>query len=430
MLSEGAAMNSVEKFTIHKAGGMNVPMTAPDHSSGRKMSAEESAAAAACILTYIGCAGLEKEKENWANRAGEERGNKRKSRRTQKGKARSRKNSDASFAQPEVAMAAKASDAQNKRKFHHSDEQNAAGDGLDRSVGSEPPSSNPIAKMKITPWSEERCRVATENLESSCRPEQRVQLEAIIEVVRELALSRHGTRVVQKALEVAFGADRDALLAALRPHVIELYESPHGNYVLSKAVEVLPRNKIAFIVSALLGQGLHVAKHRNGCRVICRLIEHCSEDEAGALLDELIPEAEFLARHQYGNYTISTLFEHGSEPRRAALLQELLPSIQQLTKSRYGSLVVQKLLDFCGEEGQKEVVKIMQMHFSEDNKSMLVEAACNHYGSFVVEQMAKMKAVCCEVHEALQGDAAYLYASKRAQRVINAFGLSAPDVVY
>mmetsp|Transcript_164535 Transcript_164535/g.315985 ORF Transcript_164535/g.315985 Transcript_164535/m.315985 type:complete len:430 (+) Transcript_164535:87-1376(+) len=427
MLSEGAAMNSVEKFTIHKAGGMNVPMTAPDHSSGRKMSAEESAAAAACILTYIGCAGLEKEKENWANRAGEERGNKRKSRRTQKGKARSRKNSDASFAQPEVAMAAKASDAQNKRKFHHSDEQNAAGDGLDRSVGSEPPSSNPIAKMKITPWSEERCRVATENLESSCRPEQRVQLEAIIEVVRELALSRHGTWVAQTALDVARGADRDALIAAIRDHVVELYACPYGNHVLSKAIEVLPRHKITFIVSALAGQGVAVAKHRFGCRVVCRLFEHCSEEELRGLFDEFVCEAAALARHQFGNFIIQSLLEHAYPVCGRALLDKLLPHAPQLAQHRFGSLVMQRLLDFSDVEGQKQLISKLMWHPSEGHACTLVEVACTHYGSFVVEQLASMKATSHEVYVLLQTNVLLLLASEHGQRVIEAFKLSIPE---
>lgn len=394
---------------------------------GPMMSAEEGAAAGACILSYLRCAGSGKENQAATNSPREGCNYSRKTRRTKKGKAGKRKNSDAFFAHPEKTEAGDT----HKRKMDHSEKQDDAADDVQSSPNGELQrelqSCGSAVTAKGAGWSEERCQQLIEQLDISHRSGDRLELHVhllfVIENSRELALSRHGCRVVQKALEVASGADRDALLATWQNHVIELYESPHGNYVLAKAVEVLPRNKLTFIVSALKGRGLTVSKHRNGCRVVCRLIEHASEEEVGDLLDEILPDSEFLAKHQYGNYVISMLLEQGSPARRAAVLEKLLPSIPQLAQHRFGSLVIQKLLDFCHEEGKQQVIKLLTATCVQNNTCALLEAACNHYGSFVVEQLANEKVSYFEVHELLQANAARLRASGPGQRVISAFKL-------
>mmetsp|Transcript_97004 Transcript_97004/g.182413 ORF Transcript_97004/g.182413 Transcript_97004/m.182413 type:complete len:428 (+) Transcript_97004:48-1331(+) len=395
---------------------------------GSKMSKVDGAAAGACILSYIGCADLDKENVACANATQEDE--KSKSRRNRKRKVRSRQvevESNSRLSSPPAAdMGSEVTDAKNKRKMCSDDRQKAAIDSTQSNHSSQLQSGSQSDNMQDIGNSKEWCDEAINRLQSTCRSEKHEQLVTVTGSMRELSLSRHGTWVAQAALEVATGVDRDALIAAIQDHVTELYESPYGNYVLSKAVEVFPRNKLAFIVSALLGRGIKVAKHRFGCRVVCRLLEHCSVDELGGLFDEFVSDAPALARHQYGNFIIQSLLEHAYSVCGTTLLHELLPFVPQLAQHRYGSLVVQRLLDWCDAEGQKMVITEL-MRPSEHNQCTLVEVACTHYGSFVVEQLANVKVMFHEVRDLLQTNVALLVTSEHAQRVIDAFRLSLPE---
>ena len=57
---------------------------------------------------------------------------------------------------------------------------------------------------------------------------------------RTMSLDKHGSRVVQRALEVGDGDWRLLLAAQLKDHIFELYSSPHGNYVVQKLILVRP----------------------------------------------------------------------------------------------------------------------------------------------------------------------------------------------
>jgi len=261
--------------------------------------------------------------------------------------------------------------------------------------------------------------------------EKHMMLLWLRKAVLQLSLTRVGCRIVQKALEVTGGGDHDMLITELKDHIAELYESPHGNYVLSKAIEVLPAAKNNFVISALHGQCATVCKHRFGCRVVCRLIEHCSGEQLGLLWAEIFAETDALARHAYGNFVIQVAFEHFAPAHRLAMLQQLLPGFAALATHRTGSLVVQKVLSNCDAEGQMQAILALVW------SSQVVEIACSHYGSYVIEQIAGMRSTHLnagsyaieEMASILVNSLADLHASEHAERVVLAFGfpLAAPD---
>lgn len=284
-------------------------------------------------------------------------------------------------------------------------------------------SSNPLALAD----DQELCNKVIHHLEEGEKIEKRTLLSWFHKETRKLALSRSGCRVVQKALEVTGGSDRDLIIAELKEHVVELYESPNGNHVLSRAIEVLPASKNGFIISALLGRGLAVSKHRFGCRVVCRLIEHCAEEQIGSLLDEVLAEALPLSRHMYGNFVIQTALEHTSHARRSAVLTQLLPEFSSLTTHRTGSLVAQRVFDYCDAQGQDLALRVL-LHAEGENS--VVEVACSHYGSYVLEQVAglhSMHHAAQEIGYVLGSNLHRLCASQHAQRVAIAFGLATPE---
>lgn len=226
-------------------------------------------------------------------------------------------------------------------------------------------------------------------LESTDRAHMQQIIKWLQGNVLMLALSKHGCRVVQKALEVADNLARDRLFAELEPHVMELCDSPHGNHVLTKLVEIMPTAGLRPIIERLQGQDpAIVARHRFGCRVLERLIEHCSEAEIGQLIDQIVAKSEMLCRHVYGNFVIQHMLEQGSPARRKFILNQLLPRLPYLAMHRTASHVVQRALAYGDQEDLYQLINAL---LSGKSPNSFIEVARSHYGSFVVYQLVDLR---------------------------------------
>lgn len=278
--------------------------------------------------------------------------------------------------------------------------------------------------------SPEQCTAVMQKLDEVNPADQHALLQWLRAATRELALSKIGCRVVQKAFEVAGGPDRDIIIADLKDHIVELYESPWGNHVLSRAIELLPAAKNSFVISALRGRGVIVSKHRFGCRIMCRLIEHCPEEQIGGLLDEIVVEADSLARHTYGNFPLQSILEHASPARRSAALSQILPDFPTLAMHRTGSLIAQRSLDHGDSKSQSLALQTL---LQAGDKNSLVDVACSRYGSYVIEQIAGLwcdqglSLLRADIVQILASNLPQLQASDHAHRVIIAFQLAHPE---
>lgn len=282
---------------------------------------------------------------------------------------------------------------------------------------------NPDSPLALAE-SPELCSETIEKLVAASSDERHVLLSWLLKSSRQLALSKAGCRVVQKAFEVGGPSDQALLIMELAPHIVELYESPWGNHVLSRAIEVLPAARNDFVITALRGRAVAVSKHRFGCRIVCRLIEHCTEQQIGSFLDELVLESDLLARHAFGNFVVQSMLEHASPARRAIIFWKILPDFPALATHRTGSLVAQRALDYCDVECKNHAIKAL---LQAEESSSPVEVACSHYGSYVMEQIASLRHHAngvLEISHVLTCSLEKLRKSEHADRVITAFGLA------
>lgn len=280
-----------------------------------------------------------------------------------------------------------------------------------------------VAYLEQVGESQERSSELLARFDSAGRVERSQLLADISKVTKTLALSKHGCRVVQKALEVASSADRDKLVAQLEPFVEELYDSPHGNHVLTKIIEVMPSATIGFVVAKFVGKGPAVARHRFGCRVLERLIEHCDETQIGPLIDEIVAESAAMCRHPYGNFVLQHLFEH-SPQHRDPILDRMLNLLPELAGHRTASHVVQKVMDYSEEDSRQSIVDSL---VKAESPNSLFDLACSRYGSFVVEQLADMSEAGDEVKRILADRFDELSQSPFGKRVLERFGLVNTD---
>merc|ERR1711862_258128 len=112
-------------------------------------------------------------------------------------------------------------------------------------------------------------------------------------------------------------------------------------------------------------------------------------------------------------------FEHMPPARRSLLVAQILPSFATMSSHRTGSLVAQRILTYCNIEEQQLAIQAL-LHGS------VVDIACSHYGSYVIEQVAGMRAghPCVQtMANILACNRQLLDTSEHAERVVQAFNM-------
>jgi hypothetical protein len=248
-------------------------------------------------------------------------------------------------------------------------------------------------------------------------------VEEILPEAKSYAMAKTGSRAVQKIVRLGGSSDKARVVHQLRGSFEELYKCPHGNYVLMSIIEVLPPAQLGFLVEELSGKAVAIAKHQFGCRLLERLIEHFPAEQIDGLIAEVLREAEPLCRHPYGNFVMQHLFEHGSEDCKADVAGRIQAFFPQLAKHRAASHVVQSALKYCKGEVQSDLVATL---LNAEGQCCFVEVASCRYGSYVVRELAGIKAHHEAVRDALEEALPKLLQGdneKHAKRPLVAFGL-------
>lgn len=211
--------------------------------------------------------------------------------------------------------------------------------------------------------------------------ERNYAMGQITGLVWQLCVSQHGSRVVQKAFEVADSEEQFALAAQLKGRVREASKSPHANYVLQKCIELLPPERVQFMVEELSGRAVVTARHRFGCRILQRLIEHCPSWQTSDLIAEVMTDAHRLCRHPFGNFVLQHILEHGTEVHQSQVVDVLIPDSSGLARHRIASHVLQRALV---HSPHRERLSVSLLSDADEMKSLVH----SQYGSFVMREIA------------------------------------------
>jgi len=199
-----------------------------------------------------------------------------------------------------------------------------------------------------------------------------------------MACNAGGTRVVQKALEIADTSERISLAEQLQGHVKEAFASPHANHVLQKCIELIPPDRLHFVLSEMIGHAVSAARHRYGCRVLERLLEHCPSEQTAPLIEEVLVGAPQLCRHTFGNFVVQHVLEHGTLDQKHQIVDVIHADIQRLARHRVASHVVRCALKHSSPEDRQKLVQAIRK-----DPADLADLAHHHCGSFVVREMRR-----------------------------------------
>ena len=211
-----------------------------------------------------------------------------------------------------------------------------------------------------------------------------VLLELITRSLMQMAITPNGSRVVQKAFEVANISERVALAEQLRGHVWEACVSPHANHVLQRCIVLAPTACVGFVLEELESNALDAARHRFGCRIIERLIEQGPCPRITKLMDNILGDAPRLCQHKFGNFVIQHVLLHGNTEQCNALLTLICEDVHRLARHRHASSVVHCALMHGTPEARQRVVDALYR-----NEGALPGLRKHRWGGFVVREMQR-----------------------------------------
>lgn len=244
--------------------------------------------------------------------------------------------------------------------------------------------SLPLSELQVEEVPDEElqeCERMISQLESSAKSEV---LEMLRTSTWTMSCTPGGTRVVQKALEVADTPQRVALAEQLQGHVKEAFVSPHANHVLQKCIELIPPELLGFLLSEMRGHAVAAARHRYGCRVLERLLEHCPSEQTAPLIEEVLAGAPQLCRHTFGNFVVQHVLEHGTAQQKHRIVEVIHSDLQRLARHRVASHVVRCALKHSAADDRQQLVQAIRK-----DPADLADLAHHHCGSFVVREMRR-----------------------------------------
>jgi len=196
------------------------------------------------------------------------------------------------------------------------------------------------------------------------------------------ALNLHGTRSVQKVVEVAANDDEAAQIVtrALTPAVARLCIDSHGNHVVQRVLQRLPHPHAKFVFDAVANAVGDVARHRHGCCVIQRCLDSPQSPARSNLVKRIVEKALDLMQDAYGNYVVQYVLDVCGEDEAAAVCESVIGKVSLLAVQKFSSNVMEKCLERSGD-------RVQELYLQEiSHPDKVRELMCDPFGNYVVQR--------------------------------------------
>lgn len=196
------------------------------------------------------------------------------------------------------------------------------------------------------------------------------------------ALNLHGTRSVQKVVEMSVGDSKAAEIVtqSLAPAAARLCIDSHGNHVIQRILQKLPHVHSKFVFDAVANSVGDVARHRHGCCVIQRCLDSPPSPARSNLVKRIVEKSLDLMQDAYGNYVVQYVLDVCGDDEAAAVCESVVGKIGLLAIQKFSSNVMEK----CLERSSDRVQELHLLELSAPDK--IRELMADPFGNYVVQK--------------------------------------------
>ncbi|GFE54635.1 pumilio-family RNA binding repeat containing protein [Babesia ovis] len=199
-----------------------------------------------------------------------------------------------------------------------------------------------------------------------------------------VALNMHGTRALQKLIEVIDDPVQiQRLTQILSLAVDRLITDLNGNHVIQKCLSTLSPEDCEFIHQAMIKNCNQFAMQRHGCCVIQRCIDAANEKQKMELVEALTANALQLVEDAFGNYVIQYILKLKILDVNARIVKILAPKVTIYAKQKFSSNVVEKCLILT----PPKVRNILVERFVKASYDTLKDLILHPFGNYVIQRV-------------------------------------------
>jgi hypothetical protein len=197
-----------------------------------------------------------------------------------------------------------------------------------------------------------------------------------------LGLNPHGTRVLQKLIELL---SSDLLLTLyikiLTPNLLNFVKDINGNHIVQKFVFTVgaPRNQ--FIFDLINNKIVEIATHKHGCCVLQKCIEGASRNQRNDLINLIVKYTQVFILDQYGNYVVQYVIMLKDMNVNKLIADEFLKmNIITISKQKFSSNVIEKCFDNCNDDTKSNIIKEIS------HPEIVYHLLFDNYGNYVLQK--------------------------------------------
>ena len=241
-------------------------------------------------------------------------------------------------------------------------------------------------------------------------PEERITLvKSVSTRLVNASLNLHGTRSVQKIVEVCAADEEDAedeefdegkkeeeskdkakkkpketaakiLSDALKPSAARLCIDSHGNHAIQRILLKLPYQYTSFIFDAVAVSVEDVARHRHGCCVIQRCLDSRHSTARSHLVSRIVEKSLDLMQDAYGNYVVQYVLDVCGDEEVHAICESVIGRVCLLAIQKFSSNVMEKCLERCTDRVREEYLN--ELNDSDKIRELMMDP----FGNYVVQR--------------------------------------------
>lgn len=210
------------------------------------------------------------------------------------------------------------------------------------------------------------------------------------------SLNLHGTRSVQKVVELCAIDEKDnaaasngdqkqetaseILTRSLTPAAARLCIDSHGNHVIQRILLKLPYQYSHFVFDAVANSVGDVARHRHGCCVIQRCLDSPPSTARSNLVHRIVEKSLELMQDAYGNYVVQYVLDVCSDDDVHAVCESVVGKVNLLAIQKFSSNVMEKCLERCTDKVRE--LYLAQLSDSERIRELMMDP----FGNYVIQR--------------------------------------------
>lgn len=183
------------------------------------------------------------------------------------------------------------------------------------------------------------------------------------------ALNLHGTRSVQKVVEICASSDQsgensedssnlaEIIVDALKDDAVRLCIDSNGNHVIQRALQFMPSEYNQFVFDAVCKECTTVGTHRHGCCVLQRCLDAANKEQKHEIILQVEKHAMKLMQDPYGNYVVQYVLDSCNVEEANGLITKPLGHIFELSIQKFSSNVIEKCLEKAPEFIRQKYIK-------------------------------------------------------------------------